>query len=168
MHTSHVKVTKTMFNHFTCSKSIRNTRTICEIFSKLIISYYFVGSKAKGRISKQMLQENKARQVFWNTNIFYTLILKCTYAYQGVRNVFFCWKFDVLCFLVTPEIFPFALLPTNWFWGSCQSSMMPIINHFFARIVNECKSFNISAIKLYHRCLIWLEMHLRAMFSSHR
>ena len=28
-----------------------------------------VGNKAKGRILKLVLQENKARQIFWKTNI---------------------------------------------------------------------------------------------------
>ena len=37
----------------------------------------FVGNKAKGRISKQVLQENKARQVFFRkTNISYPLFSK--------------------------------------------------------------------------------------------
>ena len=33
-----------------------------------------VSDKAKGRISKRVFQENKARQVFRKTNIFYSLI----------------------------------------------------------------------------------------------
>ena len=35
---------------------------------------FFVGNKAKGRISKRVLQENKARQIFRKTNISYPLI----------------------------------------------------------------------------------------------
>ena len=31
--------------------------------------YYFVGNKAKGRISKRVFQESKARQNFRKTNI---------------------------------------------------------------------------------------------------
>ena len=34
----------------------------------------FVSNKAKGRISKRVLQENKARQIFRKTNISYPLI----------------------------------------------------------------------------------------------
>ena len=34
----------------------------------------FVGNKAKGRISKRVFQENKARQIFQKTNISYLLI----------------------------------------------------------------------------------------------
>ena len=33
-----------------------------------------LGNKAKGRISKRFLQENKARQIFQKTNISYSLI----------------------------------------------------------------------------------------------
>ena len=33
-----------------------------------------IGNKAKGRISKRVFQENKARQVFRKTNISYPLI----------------------------------------------------------------------------------------------
>ena len=45
-----------------------------------MVSFYiqiplqFVGNKAKGRISKQVFQENKARQIFRKTNISYPLI----------------------------------------------------------------------------------------------
>ena len=34
-----------------------------------------VGNKAKGRISKRVFQEDKARQIFWKTNISYPLFL---------------------------------------------------------------------------------------------
>ena len=33
--------------------------------------FEIVGNKAKGRISKRVFQENKARQIFWKTNISY-------------------------------------------------------------------------------------------------
>ena len=42
-----------------------------------------VGNKTKGRISKQVFQENQARQIFRKTNISYPLI------HLGVRNVRF-------------------------------------------------------------------------------
>ena len=35
---------------------------------------FFVGNKAKGRISKRVFQENKARQIFRKRNISYPLI----------------------------------------------------------------------------------------------
>ena len=46
----------------------------------------FVSNKVKGRISKRVLQENKACRSFWKTNISYPLICTCTCAYQGLRN----------------------------------------------------------------------------------
>ena len=49
----------------------------------------FVGNKAKGRFSKWVFQENKARQIFQKTNITYPLICTQTCVYQGVRNVRF-------------------------------------------------------------------------------
>ena len=33
----------------------------------------FICKKSKGRFSKRVFQENKARQIFWKTNIFYPL-----------------------------------------------------------------------------------------------
>ena len=40
---------------------------------------YFVGNKAKGRISKRVFQESKARQNFRKTNISYLLIRTRTF-----------------------------------------------------------------------------------------
>ena len=65
-----------------------------------------VGKNAKGRISKRVFQENKARQIFRKTNIYYPLIRTRKYAYQGVRNV---------CFLENLACFVFFLPP---FWDS--------------------------------------------------
>ena len=65
--------------------------------------HYFVGNKAKGRISKRVFQENKARQIFQKTNISYPLI--CT---RGKKCSFF-GKFGVLCFLET-TVLRFSLL----------------------------------------------------------
>ena len=42
-------------------------------FAYLAVSQ-IVGNKAKGRISKRVFQENKARQIFRKTNISYPLI----------------------------------------------------------------------------------------------
>ena len=56
-----------------------------------------------------MFQENKIRQIFRKTNIFYPL--KC--AYQGVRNVYF--SENLTCFVFLKHRFDirlFALLPT--------------------------------------------------------
>ena len=42
-------------------------------------------NKAKGRVSKRVFQENKARQIFRKTIISYPLIRTHTCAYQGVN-----------------------------------------------------------------------------------
>ena len=71
------------------------------------MEYHYVGNKAKGRISKQVLQENKASQIFRKTNISYPLMpirktdIPCTLirmsAYQEVRNV--CFRENLACFV---------------------------------------------------------------------
>ena len=43
--------------------------------------HHFVGNEAKGRISKRVFQENKARQIFQKANISYSLIRTPTCAY---------------------------------------------------------------------------------------
>ena len=57
----------------------------------------FVGNKAKRRISKRMLQENKACQIFRKTNMSYPLIRTRACAYQGVRNI--CFSENLSCFI---------------------------------------------------------------------
>ena len=47
-----------------------------------LISLVVVGNKAKGRISKRVFQENKARQIFRKTNIFYPQIRTRTWLYK--------------------------------------------------------------------------------------
>ena len=104
------------------------------------IDYIFVSNKAKGRISKRVFQEKKARQIFRKTNSSYTLIPTRTCTHQGVINVRFsenlaCFDFlkhpfwDSLFFLITDYIccsfinsLDIALLPnkvTNFrqFWN---------------------------------------------------
>ena len=58
-----------------------------------------VGNKAKGRISKWVLQENKARQIFRKTDISCLLIRTSTSVYQGVRNVRFSENLACFVFL---------------------------------------------------------------------
>ena len=73
----------------------------------------FVGNRAKGRISKQVFEENKARQIFRKTNISYPLIHTRTCAHHGVRIVCFSENLAFFVFLKPRiEIRPFALLPT--------------------------------------------------------
>ena len=56
----------------------------------------FVGNTAKGRNSKRVFQENKARQIFRKTSIFYSLIRTRTCVSQGVKNV--CFSENLACF----------------------------------------------------------------------
>ena len=42
-----------------------------------------VGNKAKGRISKRVLEEKKANAIFWKPNISYPLTRTSACAYQG-------------------------------------------------------------------------------------
>ena len=59
---------------------------------------HFVGNKTKARISKRMLHENEAHQIFRKTNISLPLIRTRTCAYQGVgRNVGF--SENLVCFV---------------------------------------------------------------------
>ena len=59
-----------------------------------------------GRISKRVFQENKARQIFRETNISYPLIRTRT----GGKKCLFFGKFDVFYLLETP-VLRFTLLP---------------------------------------------------------
>ena len=63
--------------------------------------YVYVGNKAKGRISKRVFRENKARQIFRKKERFLP---------PDTHKCPFFGKFDVLCFFETP-VLRFALLP---------------------------------------------------------
>ena len=70
------------------------------IFERIYSNSLSLFIRQKGRISKRREQENKSRQIFWKTNIFYPGGKKCS----------FFRKFGVICFLVT-SVLRFALLP---------------------------------------------------------
>ena len=98
-------------------------------------------NKAKGRISKRVFQENKARQIFWKTNISNPLIPTRTCAYQGVRNVIFSKSLTSFLFLKLPFWdSPFAESPTNSFLtlfrmggeGKCKKAP-----HYFPSTLSE-------------------------------
>ena len=59
-------------------------------------------SKARGRIAKRVLQENKTRQIFRKANIYYPLIRTGKCAYQGVKNVCFPENLTRFIFLKHP------------------------------------------------------------------
>ena len=67
---------------------------------------YFVGNKAKGRISKRVFQENKTRQIFRKTNISYPLVENV--CFRKNWRALFSWNTRI-------EIRPFALLTTFFF-----------------------------------------------------
>ena len=70
-----------------------------------------VCNKPKGRISKRVFQENKARQIFPKNEISHPLIRTRTCVYQGVRNV--CFSENLACFVFLNHRFdirPFGLL----------------------------------------------------------
>ena len=74
-----------------------------------------IRQKGKSRIlqdvtKSRMLQENKARQIFYKINISYPLIHTRACAYQGVRNNRFLGNLACFVFLVT-SISRFAFLP---------------------------------------------------------
>ena len=72
---------------------------------------YIVDNKAEGQISKQMLEENKARQIFRKTNVSYSPRTHvCVSGGSGRKKCSFYGKFGLLCFLLTP-VLRFALLP---------------------------------------------------------
>ena len=60
---------------------------------------HIIGYKAKERISKRVLQENKARQIFRKTNVSYLLIRTRACVYQGIRNVRFSENLSCFVFL---------------------------------------------------------------------
>ena len=66
-----------------------NTNVFIRYFNLLIHEpvSYFVGNKAKGRISKRVFQENKARQISRKRKFFYPLIRTGRYCYNAMKSV---------------------------------------------------------------------------------
>ena len=71
-------------------KNGREMKKLCKVS-------HYVGNKTKGRISKRVFQENKARQIFRKANISYPLVQTRTCAYQRVKNVRF--SENLACFV---------------------------------------------------------------------
>ena len=68
-----------------------------------MISFFLIGNKAKGRISKRVFQKSKAHQIFRKTNISYPLIRTRTCTYQGVRNL--RYSEHLVCFVFLKHLF---------------------------------------------------------------
>ena len=90
---------------------------------------YYVGNKAKGRISKRLFQENKARQIFRKSNISYPLI--------RTRNV-----------LRYAPVLRFALLPYNRQLQSCK-----ILSHKLYECLFFARKFEVFLISHFYLCL---------------
>ena len=120
-------------------------------WNELLDIEVIVSNNPKGRISKRVFQENKARQIFRKTNISYPLIRTLrtgvsikestpnfpkskhflrACAYQGVRNVRFREIWSKICFLETP-VSRFALLPYYRRKSYCHETVS-----FFMDLVN--------------------------------
>ena len=98
----------------------------------------FVGHKAKGRISKRVSQESKARQSFWKNKTFLPLLLDThsTCVYQRVRNV---------CFSEILACFAFLKHP---FWDS------PFC--FITDVLRAASTLHIGLVSLFFTCLCLL------------
>ena len=87
------------------------------------------------------------------TNISNPLISTRTCAYQGVRNVRFLGKFDVLCFFETP-VLRFPLLPYYW-WLTISFILYTV--SFFQKIITFWQFYwNYTVSSLYNYYIqIW-------------
>ena len=82
----------------------------------------------KWQISKRVLHENKARQIFRKTSISYPQISTCTCCVSGGKKWSFFGKIGMLCFLVT-IVLRFALL--LYYRRSGESSMRKLPSRCF-------------------------------------
>ena len=57
----------------TISRDIMNFKICYGNQNTFQVTHFIVGNKAKGRISKRVFQENKARQIFRKTNLFWLI-----------------------------------------------------------------------------------------------
>ena len=72
------------------------------IIHTVFIVWYFVGNKEKNRISKQVLQENKAHRIFRKMKSSYPQIHTRRCAYHGLRNIRFLENLVCFVFLKHP------------------------------------------------------------------
>ena len=85
-------------HHIETTKIIYNAK-LC--FSDVFRGHNVV-NKAKGRISKRVFQESKARQFFRKTNISYPNVFHTSVCISGVRNVRFLEQLPCFVFLKHP------------------------------------------------------------------
>ena len=123
--------------------------------SELKLSWgHDVGSKGKRRISKPVLQENKARQISEKANISYPPIDIRTCANREVRYVCFSENF-VFCFLVPPVL---------------RSANVPYYQRWLlslARIDKIClRKFNLANLELQFSKIIFNNVHPQSFMNE--
>ena len=108
----------------------------------------FVGNKTKGRISKLVLQENKARQILRKTIISYPLTRTRACAYQELRIFFFPQKIwpALFSYSIRFEIRPFALLPTR-----CKNGNLKDFRKIHKKLSASESRFNAVAGQLFEK-----------------
>ena len=88
---------------------------------KLFSFRYYVGNKAKGRFSKRVFQEKKARQIFRKVNNYPLIRIRNVCVLGGKKCLFF-GKFGMLCFLESPVLRFANNRVDNIKWVSVKSS----------------------------------------------
>ena len=137
------------FTRFTSRNYItprKRVTPVCSFHMVSINQSHFVGNKAKGRISKRVFQESKARQIFRRTDISYPLIRTRT---QGVRNV--CFSGNLACFAF--------LKPPLWDSRFCRITddlQVVIVNHLQFQVLEICNKYKKSVKGQVQAC--WTNM----------
>ena len=130
-----------------------------------LVDLKLVGNKAKWQISKRLLQENKACQIFRKNEHFLPPDIHTCVGVSGVRNVRFLENLACFVFFnIRFEIRPFSLLPTNnfdciWtllarlpqFWLACLNllALFSVVNCFCLEISLALHNFELCLRKYY-------------------
>ena len=108
-----------------------------------------VGNKAKGRNSKRVFQENKAREIFRKTNISYPLITDgvCLKYYHRkcIKDDFFFWFCFVYYSVCSFEILFFKYMYCQYKVLYCQYKVL----YFSPRIQSDTKAVYLVVIYLW-------------------
>ena len=85
--------------HLRIRRKLSSPHALLTNFTAVADMSHIVGNKAKGRISKRVFQENRARQVFQKRTFLTPIHTRCV---SGGKKCSFLGKFGFLCFLQTP------------------------------------------------------------------
>ena len=96
-----------------------------------IVTYEFVGNKAKGRISKRVFQENRALQIFRKTNISSPPITHESAKSRGLRVY-------VLACLVCLRAYVFGVLCLHACYDACLACLALAYSRFCLIIYFVC------------------------------